>query len=195
MSSIPYITDQLLPLAIRVEEIQLDPENARRHPDKNMKGIRSSLKKFGQRKPIVVQKTANGLVCRAGNGTLIQTKSLKREWIAAVVIEESNEMAKAFAIADNRSGELSEWDDYVLTDTLRELSDNGFDVDTIGFSDKEFEKLLNSVSGHVEDNLESKKSIVKDNVEYLIVISCEGEDEQAALYEELLERGVNCKIM
>ena len=192
---IAYITEQLQNLAIPVDTLLKDPRNAREHPDKNMEAIQASLKKFGQRKPIVVQKTSKGeLIVRAGNGTLAATKKLRRDWIAAVVIEEDDHQAMAFAIADNRSAELAAWDEYELSSILSELVDNGFDTNCIGFSDKELTKILDDISGSVSDNLEGKQ-IVRENPEFLIVISATDESEQSKLYEELVERGVNCKIM
>jgi ParB-like chromosome segregation protein Spo0J len=57
---------------LRVETVAIanlisDPDNARKHSKKNIDSIVGSLKKFGQRKPIVA--TAGNIVI-AGNGTL-----------------------------------------------------------------------------------------------------------------------------
>ena len=195
MQKIPYIADDLQPLAIKLEDLKLDPKNARRHPDRNLRDIRASLKKFGQRKPIVVQDTPDGFIVRAGNGTLQATKALKREYIAVVRIKEDDAMARAFAIADNRSGETSEWDEFILSETLTELQDVGIELEPMGFDEKEFNKITEKINGKIEDNLTSNKTIVRNNPEYLIVISAEDEQQQSALYEELLGRGLNCKIM
>jgi hypothetical protein len=62
------IVDQLQHLSIPIESLHLDPANARKHGDRNRLAIRSSLARFGQRKPIVVRK--DGMVVEAGNGTL-----------------------------------------------------------------------------------------------------------------------------
>lgn len=194
MSNLSYIAEDLQGLAIPVNECIADPKNVRRHPERNMTAIKDSLKKFGQRKPIVVQKTAEGYVVRAGNGTLAATKSLKREFIAAVKVIEDDKDATAFALADNRTAELAEWDDWGLAEQLIDLQNNDFNIDNLGWNQKELDKIIRSVAGKVEDNTE-KKSSLKTNQEYLVVVSLDDESDQSALYEELLGRGLNCKIM
>lgn len=116
-----------------------DPANARKHADKNLKAIKGSLARFGQQKPIVVGK--NNIVI-AGNGTLEAAKSLGWETIKIVRTDLEGTEATAFAIADNRSGELAEWDAGVLADTLRSLDDIDFDLDSIGFDENDLEKLM-----------------------------------------------------
>ncbi|MGA1718738.1 MAG: ParB N-terminal domain-containing protein, partial [Aquiluna sp.] len=39
---------------IPIAELDLDPANVRQHDEKNLAAIKSSLKRFGQQKPIVV---------------------------------------------------------------------------------------------------------------------------------------------
>jgi ParB-like chromosome segregation protein Spo0J len=122
---------------LRIENVNInsltpDPANARTHDSKNLKAIASSLEKFGQRKPIVV--TPDSIVV-AGNGTLEAAKSLG--WtqiaIARTPIGWTWDQVKAFALADNRTAELAEWDDKVLADQLLELDANGWELEELGF--------------------------------------------------------------
>lgn len=59
---------------VKVDDLQYDPENPRKHNDKNIQAIAASLKEFGQQRPIVV--TRKGIVV-AGNGTLEAARLLK----------------------------------------------------------------------------------------------------------------------
>ena len=97
---------------VAIDSLKLDPKNARKHSKKNLDAIANSLKQFGQRKPIVVH---NGVVI-AGNGTLEAARSLGWSQIAIVRTPEDwdADTAKAFALADNRSAELAEWNDQVV---------------------------------------------------------------------------------
>jgi ParB-like chromosome segregation protein Spo0J len=117
---------------VNINSLQPDPANARTHDSKNLKAIASSLEKFGQRKPIVV--TPDSIVV-AGNGTLEAAKSLG--WtqiaIARTPIGWTWDQVKAFALADNRTAELAEWDDKVLADQLLELDANGWELEELGF--------------------------------------------------------------
>lgn len=117
---------------VKINSLSFDPANARKHDSKNLKAIASSLEKFGQRKPIVV--TPDSVVV-AGNGTLEAAKSLG--WteiaIARTPVGWTWDQIKAFALADNRTAELAEWDDKVLADQLLELDANGWELEELGF--------------------------------------------------------------
>jgi site-specific DNA-methyltransferase (adenine-specific) len=115
-----------------IEDLTLDPRNARTHSQKNLDAIATSLTKFGQRKPIVI--TADGVVL-AGNGTLEAAKSLKWDYIDVSVTPADWDIdtARAYALADNRTAELAEWDEAVLAQQLLELHDANFDIEALGF--------------------------------------------------------------
>jgi DNA modification methylase len=121
---------------VNINSLTPDPANARKHDGKNLKAIASSLEKFGQRKPIVV--TPDSIVI-AGNGTLEAAKSLG--WteiaVARTPIGWTWDQIKAFALADNRTAELAEWDDKVLADQLLELDANGWELEELGFENLE----------------------------------------------------------
>jgi site-specific DNA-methyltransferase (adenine-specific) len=115
-----------------IEDLTLDPRNARTHSQKNLDAIATSLTKFGQRKPIVI--TGDGVVL-AGNGTLEAAKSLKWDHIDVTVTPADWDIdtARAYALADNRTAELAEWDEAVLAQQLLELHDADFDIEALGF--------------------------------------------------------------
>lgn len=126
-----------------ISELTLDPNNARKHSAKNLEAIASSLEKFGQRKPIVVH---NGVVI-AGNGTLEAAKSIGWHEIMVTEVPENwdADTAKAFAIADNRTAELAEWDTPVLVSQLLEMEEEGWDLKEFGFDDKTVENYKDEV--------------------------------------------------
>jgi len=133
------ITAQLEPLAIPIKKLNFDPANARKHGAKNLSAIKASLNRYGQRKPIVVKK--QGMVVEAGNGTLEAAKALGWDKIAAVVIDDDPATATGYAIADNRTGELAEWDDECLASLLQSLEDE-IPLTDLGFSDDDLAELL-----------------------------------------------------
>lgn len=121
--------------SVPLKTLTLDPNNARKHNERNLTAIANSLSTFGQRKPIVVH---NGVVI-AGNGTLAAAKSLN--WTEISVVEVPNDWDKdtatAFALADNRTAELAEWDESVLADQLLELIDAGVEIADLGFDESD----------------------------------------------------------
>jgi DNA modification methylase len=121
-------------IKMEIGRLANDPNNARRHPEKNLKAIKGSLAKFGQQKPIVID--AKHVVI-AGNGTLEAAKELGWTHIN-VVVTELDELGKmAFALADNKTSELAEWDDDILKYQLDWLDKQDFDISDIGFMDYE----------------------------------------------------------
>ncbi len=121
-----------------IDDLLADERNARLHPGANLIAIKASLKRFGQMKPIVVQR--DGMVVRAGNGTLAAAIGLDWTTIACHVVDLSDEDAVAYGIADNRAGELAEWDDDVLRELVAVMDDDL--VQSIGFSDDERRLLM-----------------------------------------------------
>lgn len=117
---------------VAIDSLTPDPENARTHNARNLDAIKGSLNKFGQRRPLVLF----GNIVIAGNGTLEAAKSLGWERIAVTRVPKSwtHDEARAYALADNRTAELAEWDSSVLAEQLLELDAVGFDLSEFGFA-------------------------------------------------------------
>jgi hypothetical protein len=133
-----HIAEPLRKLAVPISELHPDPSNARRHGQRNLDAIQASLAAFGQRKPLVVQR--EGMIVRAGNGTLAAAQALGWDHIAAVVIDEDSAQAVQFAIADNRTAELAEWDDETLATLLDGMDEPTRDM--LAFDEKELAGLM-----------------------------------------------------
>lgn len=132
----------------KISDLNLDPSNARKHDKKNLAAIKGSLSKFGQQKPIVISKDN---VIIAGNGTYMAAKELGWDNIDCVVTELSGTEAIAFALADNKTAELAEWDDEVLKKTIDALLKEEFDIGDIGFDIGDFPGMEKK-SGNTEDD-------------------------------------------
>tara|TARA_R110002167_G_scaffold43625_4_gene131610 strand:+ start:105 stop:1400 length:1296 start_codon:yes stop_codon:yes gene_type:complete len=130
---------------VMIDELDCDPANVRAHDSKNLDAIKSSLKRFGQQKPIVVND--KGIVI-AGNGTLTAARSLGWDSINIITTELDGVNATAYAIADNRTGELAEWDEEALAKQLSalQIEDEAL-VEAAGFSDAELTALVDEVVG------------------------------------------------
>lgn len=137
-----YIVPQLRDFAVPVSELTPDPKNARRHDRRNLDSIIASIKASKFRSLIVVQRKGDELIVRAGNGRVEAMKELGHEFIPALVFDEGDDEAVQFAIADNRTAELAEWDFEALGENLAYLKDDvGVDMSTLGFTETELEML------------------------------------------------------
>lgn len=115
-----------------------------------MDAIKASLRKFGQQKPIVVD--AKGIVL-AGNGTLAAAQELGWTEIEIVRTQLEGVEATMFAIADNRTAELAEWDDK-LEEVMKSLLDAGQDLTDLGFSEQDLAKISADLVGDSEVDAE-----------------------------------------
>jgi hypothetical protein len=134
-----YIEESLWPLVTDISNLMLDPENERKHPERNLEAIKASLARYRQQKPVVVDK--NGIVL-AGNGTLDAARSLGWTEIAAVRTTLDGSERTGYRIADNKTGELAEWDYEALAKSFEGLQLDDFQLEDTGFADFEWEPLL-----------------------------------------------------
>lgn len=135
MIDLSHIAEGLRGLAVEVGSLHADPANARK--GHAVERIAASLRQYGQRKPIVVNRLQGNKV-EAGNGTLSAARLLGWSHVAAVFVEDDAATATGFGIADNRTGDLSEWDFEAL-----DLLLGSIDPDEIftGFEAGELDKM------------------------------------------------------
>jgi len=143
-------THPLAVQAVPLESIHLDPANVRTHPDRNLASIRESLTRFGQQKPIVVDR--HGTI-RAGNGTYLAAREMGWATIQVVVSELEGLEAAAYSVADNRTTDLSEFEPESLSKLLAELREEDA-LDGVGFDAAEIDEMLAELAGGVETDVE-----------------------------------------
>lgn len=122
----------------RVDDLVHDPDNARKHSERQIKAIATSLREFGQQRPLVV---GPNNVIYAGNGTLEAAKSLGWKEISVIKLPFDDPIkCRAFAIADNRTSDLATWDNESLLDSLKEISSANL-LEAVGYIDSEIDDL------------------------------------------------------
>lgn len=127
----------LAPVLRPVESLKLDPKNARLHPERNIEAIKASLSRFGQVFPILVR----GGVVVAGNGRLVAARALAWTHLAALDVDDMTEdEVAAFALMDNKSADLAEWDEAAVLDACRLMPAEL--VPYTGFQSSDFEALM-----------------------------------------------------
>lgn len=141
-------------------KIQSDSRNVRKHDTRNKQVIFDSLKELGAGRSILIDAADTAV---AGNGVLEQAEKLGipirvvesdgSELIAVKRIDlaPDDPKRKALAIVDNRSNDLSFFDNDELL-KLAEETENW--KDKLGFDEKEFEELFNS-NGILNDLIEN----------------------------------------
>jgi ParB-like chromosome segregation protein Spo0J len=165
--------------SVAIDSLIPDPANARKHGERNLNAIVASLRRFGQQKPIVVD--SRGVV-RAGNGQLAAAKALGWSHIGVVRSDLAATELTAYAIADNRTAELAEWDAMTLA---TQLSDG--ELGDVGFTDEELQRFV----GETGEGVEEASDI---HALFEVVVACRDEGGQKQLYERLTAEGYSCRL-
>ena len=114
------------------------PNNPRNIPEAAIAQVARSIEAFGFRQPIVVD--PDGVII-VGHTRYLAAHQLGLKKIPAHVMEVTDEQARAYRIADNRLGELSEWDNAALVEELEAL-EGLFDTTLTGFDMGELQAML-----------------------------------------------------
>lgn len=187
-----HIVPDLHPLAVPTSSLEVDPRNARRHDPRSIAEITRSLQTYQQRKPIVYNRRT-GLVI-AGNGTLEAFRAAGWKWIAAVGVEDDPTTAAGYSIADNRTAELSEWDEARLQELLAELEAAGVSSVEVGFTQEELSALIAEGTAAAEQTAPRQRPAEIKPV-WAVLIECRDEAEQLALLEEMQAAGRTCRAL
>lgn len=204
-----YISPDLRPLAKPIDELQPDPANARKHPERNLAVVEASLRKFGQQKNIVAFGAAAPYTVIAGNATMQCAGRLGWTHLA-VNLFASEADAREFALADNRSAEMAEWDLPALKTMAEELADlPDVDLSDIGFDSEELDRLLakddestgstsqpSPAASSDDDTSQTSNDQTSDLPDgYSVIVQCDDEPAQLALLEKLTEEGFECRAL
>jgi hypothetical protein len=105
-----------------VADLRPDPDNRRRHPARNVEMITASLRRVGTARSIVIDEdntvlAGNGVVSAAPGAGISKLQIVDVDGDTLVAIRRRGltpEMKRDLALYDNRSSDLSEWDDSAL---------------------------------------------------------------------------------
>lgn len=112
----------------KVSDVKPYEKNPRRN-DEAVDAVAASIREFGFQQPLVVDK---GGVLIVGHTRLKAAKKLGMREVPVVVADNlTPEQVKAYRLADNKTGELAEWEMGLLEEELQGLCN--FDMEQFGF--------------------------------------------------------------
>ena len=158
-------------------------ENNPRNNEGAIDYVANSIQEFGFKNPIVLDKN-NVIVC--GHTRYEAAKKLGLETVPCVMADDlTEEQVRAYRLVDNKTSEYSDWNMELLNFEMEALCDLDFDLEKFGF-DIECDEI--------EEIAERKdlSDTLKEN--YELIIKCNNENELEKMYEELVERGFECRI-
>ena len=116
---------------VSLEKLRPYERNAKKHGAGQIEKLKASIIEFGFLTPCLIDSDYNLI---AGHGRVMAAKELGILSVPCVFIEGlTEEQRRAYILADNRLGELGEWDMELVLDELAELDDLGFDIELTGF--------------------------------------------------------------
>ncbi len=126
---------------VDIDSLTLDARNVIKHEEPDIAATAASLDAYGQQSPIVIDQAANVL---KGNGTVLAAKRLGWSEIWAVRSDLEGTKARAYAIADNKTGRNAPWDDANLGLELTQIqADNDALLASLGgFDQAEIDRLI-----------------------------------------------------
>lgn len=135
----------------KIEEIEIKKlipyeNNAKIHSQLQIEKLKTSIERFGFLTPCLIDQDLNLI---AGHGRVQAARALNMIKVPCVFIEGLDEnQRKAYILADNKLGELAEWDLEILNQELEILSGSGIDASILGFD------LNESISQEINSGIE-----------------------------------------
>ncbi len=198
------IKNEVIPLASCVPH----PKNYKIHPEMQLDRLVASLRRFGQVRSIVVQiKSLGSYLIVAGHGIVEAMRREGYDTVRADIIPSSwnDEQIKGYLLADNETARLSEENEELLSQLLQEQADQGFPLESIGWSDEGLQELIEELGNEVLDdqtkperppaNLHENDSGVEYENKYAVTVICESEEHQERVFAHLKELGYTCKVL
>ena len=170
--------DELKIVYLPLDDLTPYEHNARKHEEKDLQTIENSIKEFGMCDPIGIWGENNIIV--EGHGRLLALKEMGYKEAPCIRLDHlTDEQRRAYALAHNKTAEMSEWDFTELDKELQELMDMEFDMSQFGF---EFEK-----------DKDDQKSVSVKEV-YEVIVECADEADQEETFDRLSEEGYSCRV-
>ena len=165
----------------------------KKNPRKNDKAVaivEKSIKEFGFKNPIVLDKKNEIIV---GHTRLRAAKNLGMEEVPVIFAEElTDEQVKAFRIMDNKSSEIAQWD----FDLLKVEFESMKNLEFTGFTEAEIDKIIDPKEKISMGNIDPKHKIELGDIYQLgdHRLIC-GDSTKAETYEKLIPKGTDIQMM
>lgn len=164
--------------------------NARVLSPKAVDKVAASIKEFGWKQPIVVDKEN---VIIVGHTRLLAAKKLGLAEVPVVVANDlTPAQVKAYRLTDNRVAQETSWDYELLNIELEELATFDFDVSITGFDTDEIFTPDSEYAIEAEEGEDEKEF---SDFEFRVVVECLSEEHQAEVLSHIQELGWTCKAL
>ena len=146
----------------KVQEVTLSKlkpyeNNAKIHGAGQIEKLKASIEEFGFLTPCLIDEEYNLI---AGHGRVMAANELGMETVPCVFVEGLTEaQRRAYILADNRLGELGEWDMDLVFSELEELKDMDFDIELTGFELPDETEQIEITEDEVPEEVETRAKV------------------------------------
>lgn len=181
---------------IKIEDL-VPYENNPRNNDGAVEYVANSIKKFGFKVPLVIDK--NNVIV-TGHTRYKASKQLGLTEVPCIIADDlTDKQIQAFRIADNKTNDMAEWNDDLLSIELKDVLDD-IDMTDFGFGDFELsmliddmepetydDELIKQYSSNADDFLTNKRIIITyktpEETEFLKNLLKEDDEELGVVYK------------
>jgi ParB-like chromosome segregation protein Spo0J len=164
---------------VKLSEVKVNPNNPRLIKDDKFKKLVQSIKDFPEMlniRPIVVNQD---MIILGGNMRYKACKEAGLKEVPIIIADLTEEQQREFLIKDNTSGGEWDWDILANEWDVEQLEAWGLDIPTFDLDNQNEDNDLS-------DNLETN---------YRIEVILSDEKTQELLYNELIERNYECRLL
>ena len=186
-----YIIEDLWPYVRDIDSVHINPTNSLTHSEKSIEAAAESLREFGQREPIFINKNSDQIT--SGNRRWLAASGLLGWKHIAVIGEKDDiETAARWGIAANVVGpRQSEFN----WENIRQIRESLPDQ-TMAWADEDF---LTNVDNVVEgDEIDGDAEDVSEQFipeRYIVIVECSDEPSQEKALGDLMGQGYQCKAV
>lgn len=187
---------------IAIKNLKPYERNAKRHPEEQVDQIAERMKEVGFLVPILIDEK-NEII--AGHGRHLAAIKLGMKVVPCVRSKNlTPEQTKAFRIADNKVAE-SAWDEELVFQEISDLLENGIDIESTGFNEKEIADMIREMEEperkvKSEGRRMKKKRAKRGNggaaksekPKFRVMVQCRNSREKEALIERFRGEGLEC---
>ena len=162
-----------------------------KNPRKNdhaVQRVTDSIRRFGFGAPLVARKESRVIIAGHTRYKAAQMLGLKTVPVRFMDISEAD--SELLALADNKLGEIAEWDEGALASMLSERS--FADAAFAGWSGKELGDMADAIIGAGSASI---ADVIDARAGYAVVVECADEGQQSMVLEFVEAQGLKCRAL
>jgi ParB-like chromosome segregation protein Spo0J len=136
-----------------------------RYNEHAVQQVAVSIQQFGFLNPIIAQKSTKKIIC--GHTRYKAAKQLNLLKVPVIFADLDDVQSSAYAIADNKLGEIASWNEGLLAEILSEIKSE-IDLESLGYNQHELNALLSNEDLSDIFNIDEENAGIIDN-EFLTI--------------------------